>query len=62
MTFGIKSLHLYGAHCEKELLRISRSSLTELKHVRLQWQLKKTKEEVGKLICPDSPCRVPTTY
>ncbi len=45
MTFGIKSLHLYGAQCEKDLLRISRSSLTELKHVRLQWQLKKTKEE-----------------
>ena len=45
MTFGIKSLHMYGAHCERDLLRISRSSLTELKHVRLQWHLKKSKEE-----------------
>ncbi len=47
MTFGMKGLRLYGAQCHGDKLKLSRSSLNELKDVRLQWELRKSKEEVN---------------
>lgn len=51
IAFGIKSLRLYGAQCREgtaDQLTISRSSITELGHVGLQWQLKSKEEDEGK--------------